>query len=237
MTYPTLSREAARKAFEAHVSEQPVEEIIATETVLSESGNFDASGAIDLSNALWDLVDVEPKGGFKYERLAAPEIHQRLALHPIVAGDSGFWRWLSFSAQGALAELIDWRYPSKREVYYGLGQPKKGMLNYLWLRADSVFDDTREDQYEVVRRGDVDIWQSHIVRVDFGSVRQMARSFIEYVHPSEDKQTLEQIEYRALAKELTRRNASMSYELLEDGDCHEFIDEVWKDKAAWQVQL
>ena len=118
-------------------------------------------------------------------------VHRHLGLNPIVAGDAGFWRWLTFSGEGELADLVDWRYPGQdsghaREQYFGLGQMKEGMYAYLWLCAQSVWDPTLEDPYELSRRGDVDVWQSHVVRIDFGSVPQLARAFIRFVFPDEE---------------------------------------------------
>ena len=107
------------------------------------------------------------------------------------------------------------------------------MYGYLWLRADAVYDDTREDPYELTRRGDVDVWQSHIIRVDFGSVPPLSRAFIRFVFPSEGEQALSRTEYRALAPELSHRNASMSFELLDDDAALAFVQKVWDERRDW----
>ena len=102
------------------------------------------------------------------------------------------------------------------------------MYAYLWLCAQSVLDLTLEDPYELSRRGDVDIWQSHVVRIDFGSVPQLARAFIRFVFPDEESQFLRREQYRQLAREVTRRNASMAFELLDDSESLELIRDIWE---------
>lgn len=237
-TYPTLSLEASRRAFDAHLAEKEIEPIIQDATVLVSGAEFDEALSIDLSNILWELADGFEKPGYVFERRAASLVHQRLDLHPIIAGDAGFWRWLTFSVDGDLADLVDWRYPSQesghaREQYFGLGQMKQGMYAYLWLCAQSVFNPRAKDPYELSRRGDVDVWQSHIVRIDFGSVPQLARAFIQYVFPDDESQHLHREQYRKLAREITRRNASMAFELLDDLDSLELIDSIWEQRAVW----
>ena len=237
-SYPTLPVEAARRAFDAHVAEQAVEPIVQEATVQVSGAEFDEARSVDLSNVLWELAHGFDKPGYAFERQAASLVHQRLGLHSIVAGDAEFWRWLTFSVDGELAQLVDWRYPDQdtghaREQYFGFGQMKEGMYAYLWLCAQAVFDPTLEDPYELSRRGDVDIWQSHIVRIDFGSVPQLARAFIRFVFPEEEEQLLRREQYRQLAREVTRRNASMAFELLDDSESLELIGDIWEQRGAW----
>jgi len=189
---------------------------------------------------LWEIAHDE-KPGAKFERQVRSITHERLNLSSKTAGDPDFWRWLTFSSDGELAELVDWRYGeaeeagSAKEKYFGFGKIKEGMYGYLWISADAVYDPTLEDQYELAKRGeDVDLWQSHIVRIDFGSVPQIARAFVKFVFPSEDEQQLSRDEYRRLAPELSRRNASMAYELMDEDACLAFIEEVWEERATWE---
>lgn len=244
MTYPTLPEDSARDLFEKYKSDSFCEKDLEAVTVHVEGFSFDEATAIDLCNLLWEVVQREKKGrsgwGMRFERSAAAIVHERLNLSPVVAGDPKFWRWLTFAAGGELAELVDWRYKkgeteSAPERYYGFGKSKEGLYGYLWLCADTVYDPTLEDPYELTRRGDVDVWQSHIVRIDFGSVPQFARAFIRFVFPSEDEKPLSRDEYRQLAKELTRRNASMSFELLDEEASLAFVDEVWRERAEWEI--
>ena len=237
-SYPTLSVEAARRAFEEHLAEKPIESMVQEATVQVNGPEFEEAEAVDLSNVLWELAHGLGKPGFAFERQAASLVHRHLGLHPIVAGDAGFWRWLTFSGEGDLADLVNWRYPGQetghaREQYFGFGQMKEGMYAYLWLCAQSVMDHTLEDPYELSRRGDVDVWQSHVVRIDFGSVPQLARAFIRFVFPDEETQFLRREQYRQLAREVTRRNASMAFELLDDSESLELIRDMWERRRAW----
>ena len=237
-SYPTLTTEAARRAFDAHRVGQAVDSIVREETVQVSGAEFEEATSVDLSNVLLELAHGLGKAGYAFERHAASLVHQRLGLHSIVAGDAGFWRWLTFSVDGKLAQLVDWRYPRQetghaREQYFGFGQMKEGMYAYLWLCAQAVFDPKLEDPYELSRRGDVDVWQSHIVRIDFGSVPQLARAFIRFVFPEEGEQFLRREQYRQLAREVTRRNASMAFELLDDSESYEFICDIWKQRGVW----
>ena len=200
------------------------------------------SGAIDL---LFDVVDSLGEGrspGFfaRFEGLAAAGLHKQLALPPQVAGDPAFWRWLTFSHEGDFAHLVNWRYgsgdPPKARPRYFLGHVKETMYGYLWLRANAVFDPTCADPYELCHRGDVDLWQSHVVRVDFGSVPAMARAFVRMVYPEPGVQKLSRKEYRALAIELTRRNSSMLFELFDDEQALEFIDAIWQERGSWMPE-
>ena len=191
---------------------------------------------------MYDVVDSLGEGrspGFfaHFEGLAAGALHNQLALPPQVAGDPAFWRWFTFSHEGDFAHLVNWRYaagdpPNARPRYF-LGHVKETMYGYLWLRANAVFDPTSTDPYGLCRRGDVDLWQSHVVRVDFGSVPVMARAFVRTVYPEPGIQRLSRQEYRALAIELTRRNSSMLFELFDDEQALEFIDAVWRERASW----
>ena len=201
---------------------------------------FDEAESVNLSNVLWEFAHECGRPSFTFERQAASLVHHHLGLHPVVAGDAGFWRWLTFSGEGEFADLVDWRYPGQntvhaREQHFGLGQMKEGMFAYLWFCAQSVLDLTLEDPYVLSRRGDVDVWRSHIVRIDFGSVPQMARAFISFVFPDDEVQFLNREQYRQLAKEITRRNASMAFELLDDSECLDLIRDIWERRHDWEV--
>lgn len=244
MTYPTLSKDSARDLLDRHRRDEVVVDEFEKTTVFRDGGSFEMERAIEVSAVLWELAKTKMErkhlGGFDFDRQAASIVHERLRLSPLVAGDADFWRWLTFAANGELMELVDIRYErdptlgGPREIYYGLGNIKKGMYAQLWLRADSVVDDTLDDPYELTRRGNVDVWDSHIIDVDFGSVHQFARAFIRWVFPTEEDQTLELDDYRILAREITRRNASMTLEILDQDDCTVFIEEVWGERDAWK---
>ena len=243
MSYPTLTVESAVEFLAMLAEDRPWADELTAATVEVEGPTIDEErmrGALDL---LYDVVDSlgdAPSSGFfaRFEGVAAAGIHQQLGLPPRVAGDPGFWRWLTFSHDGDYASLVNWRYgsgdpPRDARSRYFIGHVKESMYGYLWLRANAVFNPACENPYELCGRGDVDIWQSHVVRVDFGSVPAMARAFVRTVHPEPEVQNLSRDEYRALAIELTRRNSSMLFELFDDDEALEFIDSVWRERDSW----
>lgn len=243
MSYPTLTVESAVEILGMLAEERPWNDELTAATVEVEGPTIDEErmrGALDL---LYDVVDSlgdDRSSGFfaRFEGLAAAGIHQQLGLPARVAGNPGFWRWLTFSHDGDYASLVNWRYgsgdpPRDARARYFIGHVKESMYGYLWLRANAVFNPGCEDPYELCGRGDVDIWQSHVVRVDFGSVPAMARAFVRTVHPEPEVQKLSRDEYRALAIELTRRNSSMLFELFDDDEALEFIDGVWRERDSW----
>lgn len=242
MTYPTLPVADAQDLFDKYKSGNYSAADLDAAAAQIEGFSFESEAAADLSSLLWEVAEQVEKGktgwGNRFERRAASVVHERLHLPPRVAGDPGFWRWLTFAADGELAELVDWRYGdemsgSAPEHYFGFGKIKQGLCGYLWLCADAVHDLTLEDPYELTHLGDVDVWQSHIIRIDFGSVPSLARAFMRVSFPSENEQTLKRDEYRELAKELTRRNASTSFELLDDNAAVAFVQKVWQERRDW----
>jgi hypothetical protein len=245
MSYPTLPADSAAGILSKFSERQPWNDDFLAATVEVDGPSIDlerVAGALEL---LYDVVDSLGEGrspGFfaRFEGLAATGLHTQLALPPQVAGDPAFWRWLTFSHEGDFAHLVNWRYasggrPNARPRYF-LGHVKETMYGYLWLRANAVFDPTRDDPYALCRRGDVDLWQSHVVRVDFGSVPAMARAFVRMVHSEPSIQDLSREDYRALAIELTRRNSSMLFELFDDEQALEFIKSVWRERTSWMPE-
>ena len=62
-----------------------------------------------------------------------------------------------------------------------MGRVHESMFGYLWLRANCVYDRDRKDPYEIARIGNVvDLWLSHIIRVDYGSIPH-GKTFIDSV--------------------------------------------------------
>ncbi len=242
MSYPTITSESARSMLKC-LDDDKLDDDVLSEVTVDQSGpDIDRESIRDLSKQLYEVMDwvegMRGKGG-KFERLAAPLVHEKLNLSPVVAGDAGFWRWLTFYNEGQFAEIVDLRYGKSakgRESYLGLGALKQGFLAYLWLCANAVYDAEDSDPYCLARRGQSDLWTSHLIRVDFGSMRPMARAFIRFLHPDDDHQTLEVSEYRELIKELTRRNASTLLELLDEESAYDFVTRVWAERNEWWVE-
>lgn len=243
MTYPTISEANFHEALDLFRNDKLDDERIKRLTQAKEGGDFNPLVVHELVSGLYQIVDGlgDPKPrafGARFDRAAAALVHTTLALETAVASDISFWRWLSFSSDGELASLIDWRYGAGEKnqapkTYFGLGHPKNSMYGYLWLRANAVYERDQDDSYKYTRFGDVDLWQSHIIKVDFGSVPQLARAFVKFIHPGPGEQRVSREEYRSLASELTRRNASVAFELLNDEEAESFVNQVWEERKDW----
>ncbi len=108
------------------------------------------------------------------------------------------------------------------------------MYGYLWLRANCAFDPGREDDpYEIVKMGNnVDLWLSHVIRVDYGSVPSMARAFIRF---SAKDPGLDTPSSRSLAKEVLRRYSTMIFEIMSEEQCYEFLRDLWSKSQEWTL--
>jgi hypothetical protein len=242
VSYPVLGRKQAEYLYlllgkdeldQSHVDE--LEEF-------KDDAEFERPLENDLYSAISEQVHLYEKReigyGGRFDSELSIVVHETLKLDPIIAGDAGFWRWLSFSED--LHEFVTLRYSQinanrlepARKYYYGLGSIHESMYAYLWLRANCVFDDNRQDPYEVARMGkNVDLWLSHIIRVDYGSVPEMARAFIRFctIEPGLDTPSS-----RMLSKEVLRRYTTTIFELMEEKECMEFLDNLWKRRGEWK---
>ena len=161
-------------------------------------------------------------------------------INPVIASDRGFWRWLSFV--DGIYKHIHFRYskPGSDSLvvlghYYGMGRVHESMLGYLWLRANCVYDRDRKDPYEIARIGNVvDLWLSHIIRVDKGSIPAMARAFIRFC---EVEKKLSILQTRSLAKEVLRRSSTTIMEIMTEDECIDFLEELLKERKKWNIKL
>ena len=183
----------------------------------------------------------KPSGfGGRFDSDASIAVHEYLKINPVIASDRGFWRWLSFV--DGIYKHIHFRYskPGSDSLvvprhYYGMGRVHESMFGYLWLRANCVYDHDREDPYEIARIGNVvDLWLSHIIRVDYGSIPAMARAFIRFC---EVEKKLSILRTRSLAKEVLRRSSTRVMEIMTEDECFDFLEELWREKKKWNIKL
>ena len=198
----------------------------------------------ELFNIIDDVLErfrEKPNGfGGLFDSDASIAVHRYLKIDPVIASDRGFWRWLSFV--DGIYEHIHFRYSkpgSESHVvpkhYYGMGRVHESMFGYLWLRANCVYDSERDDPYEIARIGKVvDLWLSHIIRVDYGSIPALARAFIRFC---ELEKKLSIPEVRSLAKEVLRRSSTRVMELMTEDECFDFLEELWRERKKWNIKL
>ena len=253
MSYPCLGIEAAKAAYEARVDRRPPPRD--SEATLYKSGaDFSESNGIDCLNQCCDLALTAQHDNWsaaEFDGQCAPLVHRTLRLPPIVAGDADFWRWLTFSQGGYGAGLVDRRYsgprgrPSwsspdglARPVYYGLEDLKKGMFAKLWICANVMYIEGVGDPYDGIDYPDVDLWDSHVIDVNFGSSAVMARAFVKVVRDlklprGEAKDPAVPAGFRDLAKEIRRRQATVVLEMFDEQNARRWVEELWKERESW----
>ena len=252
MAYPCMGIEAAKAAYEARLEgKSPPRE---ADTIQSKPGpDFDAARGIDCLNQCIDLAlqarDARWSGA-EFDGQCAPLLHKTLDLSPIVAGDADFWRWITFCQGGLGATLVDRRYsggrgiPSwsdpdnlARPVYYGLEDLKKGMFAKLWICANVMYLEGANDPYDGIEYPDVDLWDSHVIDVNFGSSAVMARAFVKVVRdmklPRGDANDPGAAGFRDLAKEIRRRQATVVFEMFDDQTAQGWVEELWRERKSW----
>lgn len=253
LSYPSLGIEVARAAHKARVEGTPAPRD-AEATLYKSGADFNPSRGIDCLNQCCDLA-LEARDAHwsaaEFDGQCAPLVHRTLALPPIVAGDADFWRWLTFSQGGYGAGLVDVRYsghrgkPSwsgtdnpARPVYYGLEDLKKGMFAKLWICANVMYVEGASDPYDGIDYPDVDLWDSHVIDVNFGSSAAMARAFVKVVRDmrltrGDAGDPEAPAGFRDLAKEIRRRQATIVFEMFDDGTARRWVEELWKERKSW----
>lgn len=249
MSYPTLSLDAALKLDQdRRAGKEPLDADHLT--VHKTEGDFDERSAVDCLNQCFDLVEETRNGNASraiFDSQCAPLIHSCLRLPPTIAGDADFWRWLTF-AQGCFgAEIVDRRYGKDasdgelcpgRPVYYGIKLMKKGMFAKLWICANMMYVESAAKPYDGIEYADVDLWDSHVIDIDYGSSPVMARAFVKVVRDmkmsrGEPNNPDSPAGFRDLAKEIRRRHATIAIELFNDAEARRWVEEVWSERALW----
>ena len=249
MTYPRLPLDAARAIDESRRGGDSSPEVRSFE-IRKVGEDFDESIATDCLNQCCDLIEMTEDAEAshaEFDSRCARLVHETLALPVRIAGDADFWRWLTFTQGCYGAEIVDWRYghgrrkmePSPaRSVYYGLELMKKGMFAKLWICANMMYIKDAPNPYDGIEYADVDLWDSHVIDVDYGSAPAMARAFVKVVRdlalPRGSPNAPEQpTGYRDLAKELRRRHATVAFELFDDAVAYRFVEDVWNERESW----
>ena len=250
MGYPGLPINAAREIDERRRDGDGSSLDARSSTIWKLGADFDESIATDCLNQCCDLIEMMENDGASYAEFdsrCAPLVHMTLALPMRVAGDSDFWTWLTFTQGCYGAEIVDRRYGRGRRkadarparpVYYGLEVMKKGMFAKLWICANMMYVRGATNPYDGIEYADVDLWDSHVIDVDYGSAPAMARAFVKVVRdlalargsPNAPDQPTG---YRDLAKEIRRRHATVAFELFDDATAYRFVKEVWNERESW----
>lgn len=162
--------------------------------------------------------------GKAFEADACEVVHRNLRLAPDCASSPEFWAWLTLIAErGAFADLVDWRFGSFETIKprnYGVARSSEvfeGLFARLWFRGEMGYEAESNDPYTLARRGDIDIWRSHLFRQEFGRCYPVQRALLRFQYPDAqpNRRTLSNPLLRKLVKRLRIENATLSYELLD----------------------
>lgn len=188
---------------------------------------LELDGLEQLAKDLLDLLSSNSSAA--YEAEASAVVHTALELPGVVAGDNGFWRWLSFcAADGAFTAVIKQRFDGYQAdpVNFAIGAGstmRDGHLARLWWRGHALFEAGHGDPYTWARRGDIDTWRSHIIRQEFGACPNAAKALLAYQFPQERQTkdgTMTPVEkYRKLPKLLKAMHATHSFESMSFDQC------------------
>ena len=258
MSYPGLPLDMARSLDRTRRTDVSSSVDVEQATTWKSGADFKESSATDCLTQCCDLADTVKATGStsaEFDSQCAPIVHRVLKLPVQIAGDPDFWRWLTFTQGNWGAEIVDWRYGSgrgksvastattqlARPVYYGLGLMKKGMFAKLWLCADRMCiegDEGQPSTYDGIEYADVDLWDSHVIDVDYGAVPGMARAFVKIVRDlslprGEPTSPDAPPGYRDLAKEIRRRHAVVAFELFDDKAACRYVTDLWNERESW----
>lgn len=171
-----------------------------------------------------ELKQRDENGG-RFEAEACEIVHRCLPFDPQAFADPHFWTWLAVTQ---LSEIVEWRHGGEGRFAalpnYGVGSRIESLIFRMWLRADLVFDSSAKDPYWLAKRGDQDLWRSHILRQGYASVRELAKTLVSFQCPQNgNRLTTDGI--RELAKRIRRLRANIMFEFLNPGQLTNILTE------------
>lgn len=229
MKYPTLSRTDCRTLLHQHRADNqwdasPFVDLVGSGAPLDLAAVSRLVKALAELRVSFNAAALPTAQGRKFEAQACTIVHRELRIEVGVASNSSFWRWVTFGAgDGELCRLVDWRFGTQSsiaDVNYGISSKAsmwEGLFARLWWRGHLGYSEESDDRYSVARRGDMDIWRSHILRQEFGRCGNVARALVCYQYPATHtgrRGRLRVQHLRELAKRLRILHASMAFELL-----------------------
>lgn len=230
MRFPTIDASLGRDLLDAHRQDGHLEIPAPNFHFEGDGEEFDQERASQLLAEL-DLLceDYDPDGlergqGGSFEANASPVVHRALSIPPEVAGNGGFWRWMTFyGADGDLLRIVNWRFADRPEesrvaaANFGIENTWEGLFARLWWRGAIGHDPEAEEAYRIARLGDMDLWRSHILRVEYGRCENLSRNLIRYMYPNEGRRRIMSVKkLRELAKQLRILDATYAFEVMTD---------------------
>jgi hypothetical protein len=227
-SYPIISNSDALNAFNAFRENIPHN---VGPSITREGAGPDIVANVDFNNLLRDLLGIwnasnGQRKAADFEAKASAVVHDYLKdISPYVATDARFWLWLTFAAAGGgFKDLVNNRFSGGSAANYGFDNLPECLFFRLWWRGYKM----PEEDYNLAKRGDIDLWRSHLIRVEISYPEVMARSLIKKVNPLPGQtSTADQQHVRNLVKlKLSPRHASCAFETLSDEQCASLINEL-----------
>jgi len=196
MMYPTITITHAREAMRTWPLGEASADVEIKWIGLGES----VEGQLDLLlNSLTDLTLQIGEGHANFDSLARPIVHESLSeIDQEVLLVPDFWRYLS---SVKFAQIVAYRHgePSPELVYsknklpgqwrnYGAYESRvsESLIHRLYVGASLAFDQANsQDPYHLCRIEDVDVWQSHIIRVLTGENPSYVRALLSWFRDRE----------------------------------------------------
>jgi hypothetical protein len=230
--YPTLSQDEGKRLYEKALRGEAIAGEADARTV--GSGPYVLEN-VDLTQLHADLTSLlkKAKGANKaavFESEGSAVMHSSLKiLTPYVATDPEFWIWLTFAAcDGGFSQIVVDRFGSDAGASnFSLGNLPESLFFRLWWRGFKA----PENGYDLAKRGDMDLWRSHIIRIESPMPDVMLRAFIKAImpEPNQVKVPIDQLVIRTLAKKVTARHASCAFETLSEKECTSLLQMLMKE--------
>lgn len=234
-SYPILKREKADDLF-VRLSQGQKTAVIAEEQIVGDGP--DVLDGVDLQGLHRELKNLwsRCKGSNKsaiFEAEGSAIVHSAMPHLPAyVATDPEFWMWLTFiPCDGKFADLVVQRFgKAAKSVNFSLGPLPESLYFRLWWRGSRGSD----NNYDIAKRGDIDLWRSHIIRIESPMSDMMLKAFIKTImpEPNQVKVPLKQTIIRALAVKVTARHASCAYETLSEDQCLALVNSLLQEVTA-----
>jgi len=244
--YPTIAEAKAREFVQLLLSGQDpdvyafVEESVDADADLAEvlASSLVEEGRWGALLASPEPTDVDPR---RLEARMAGPVHAALKdLDPIVLSDQGFWRYL---ALGPLLWYLRAREPELQAQDYGGGwrtntagkqvrTPFRSQLvfrTFLWGKIAFDPSDPADPYWLATIVGEkggseIDIWHSHLIRIQLGHLGEMPRAFLESITTAPT--AIKTDEARFVEKRLTRLKHSVLFDVYDRAEAVALADEV-----------
>jgi len=233
MKLRVISRDDASNAWIARFRGEDFEESQLVYSHIPEDDSLQTLSVIELDELVEELENIKDQfsngeGCFKGKSHAescdaavVEPVHRVLSKYatPYQLSHVGFWQYLSnIACQGFFWNFISWRYSgSDKQSNWGMvAQSSLAEIYFYraWARGHRMYDQSLADPYEFAKKGAVDNWRSHILRVEQGFDQEFVKAF--FVVVDEDKIKAPDIRNKLIpAIKIWQSNAgffSLSYE-------------------------